>query len=137
MLRGAARRQPSALLTIIALAGAAACSSTPGTQPTPPENCNSSSTTTTIVISGGATCPQNITVPRGSQVTMINQDSVAHEMYSDPHPDHTDCPELNSIGHLEPGQSHQSGNLVTARTCGYHDHLRPDVAALKGSITIQ
>ena len=115
---------------------AAGCGSSSNTQPSPTA-CNTPSTSTTIVISGGAVCPQNITVARGSQVTMVNQDSVAHEMYSDPHPEHTDCPELNQIGHLEPGQSRASGNLNIARTCGFHDHLRPDVAALRGSITIQ
>jgi len=126
-------------IVAIGLAIAAqACSSSNNNnnQPTPTA-CNTPSTSTTIVISGGAACPQNITVARGARVTMVNQDSVAHEMYSDPHPEHTDCPELNQIGHLEPSQSHESGNLVTARTCGFHDHLRPDVAALKGRITIQ
>jgi hypothetical protein len=113
-----------------------ACGSSSNMPPSP-TTCNTPSMSTTIVISGGAACPQNITVARGSQVSMVNQDTVAHEMYSDPHPDHTDCPELNQIGHLEPGQSRTSGNLVTARTCGFHDHLRPDVAALKGRITIQ
>ena len=58
-------------------------------------------------------------------------------MDSDPHPEHTDCPELNQIGHLEPGQSRQSGNLNIARTCGIHDHIDPDTASLKGTITIQ
>jgi hypothetical protein len=125
------------LSAALLLTAIGACSSSPATQPTPPPTCSSSSATTTIVISGGAVCPQNITVARGAQVTMVNQDSVAHEMYSDPHPEHTDCPELNQIGHLEPGQSRQSGNLVTARTCGFHDHIHPDTAALKGRITIQ
>jgi hypothetical protein len=123
------------LLTILAVIGSS-CSSSGTTQPSATP-CTTPPTSTTIVISGGAVCPRNITVARGSQVTMVNQDTVAHEMYSDPHPDHTDCPELNQIGHLEPGQSRASGNLVTARTCGFHDHLRPDVAALRGQITIQ
>ncbi|HEY7284810.1 MAG TPA: hypothetical protein VH497_05180 [Vicinamibacterales bacterium] len=114
-----------------------ACGSSSNMQQPSPTGCNVPSTSTTITISNGAVCPQNITVARGSQVTMVNQDTVAHEMYSDPHPEHTDCPELNQIGHLEPGQSRASGNLVTARTCGFHDHLRPDVAGLKGRITIQ
>ena len=129
------RARAAIVMTALALLQTA-CGSSGNMQPSP-TTCNTPSTSTTIVISGGAACPQNITVARGSQVTMVNQDTVAHEMYSDPHPDHTDCPELNQIGHLEPGQSHASGNLVTARTCGFHDHLRPDVAALKGRITIQ
>jgi plastocyanin len=99
--------------------------------------CTASTTTTTITIANGAVCPQNITVPRGTQVTFINQDNTAHEMNSDPHPEHTDCVELNQVGHLEVGQSRQSGNLNIARRCGFHDHLRNEVAALRGSITIQ
>jgi len=58
-------------------------------------------------------------------------------MNSDPHPEHTECPELNQIGFLTPGQSRQSGNLNLARRCGLHDHSAPDIAALKASITIQ
>jgi plastocyanin len=107
--------------------------------PTTPSTtvCTAPPTSTTITITNNTVCPQNVTVSRGTQVTFGNQDTVAHAMYSDPHPEHTDCPELNSVGHLEPGQSRQSGNLNTARTCGFHDHLKPDVAGLRGRITIQ
>src|SRR5262245_19449626 len=99
--------------------------------------CTASSTSTTITISNGAVCPQNTTVPRGTQVTFINQDSTRHEMTSDPHPEHTDCVEINQVGNLEVGQSRQTGNLNTVRRCGFHDHLRNEVAALRGSIAIQ
>ena len=91
----------------------------------------------TITISNNAASPQNITVTRGSQVTFTNNDSRVHDMASDPHPEHTDCPELNQVGFLNPGQSRQSGNLNTARRCGFHDHVNPDNAALRGTITIQ
>jgi plastocyanin len=123
----------TAIIAALALP-AAACGSS-STAPTPPA-CLQSSTTGPIVIANNAVCPQSITVALGSQVMFVNQDTVAHEMYSDPHPEHTDCPELNQVGHLEPGQSRLSGNLNTARTCGFHDHLNPNVAALKGQITI-
>lgn len=113
-----------------------ACSKSTPTFPSA-TGCTAGPTATTIVISNNAVCPQNIAVPRGTQVTFVNQDTVAHEMYSDPHPEHTDCPELNSVGHLEPGQSRLSGNLNTARVCGFHDHLKPDAAGLRGTITIQ
>jgi plastocyanin len=107
------------------------------TAPSSGTGCTASSTSTTITIANGAVCPQNITVPRGTQVIFMNQDNVAHEMFSDPHPEHTDCPEINQVGHLEPGQSRQTGNLNVVRRCGFHDHLRNEVAALRGSITIQ
>lgn len=115
---------------------AAACSKSGPAAPSPAA-CTATSTSTTITIANNAACPQNITVARGAQVTFVNQDNAPHEMYSDPHPEHTDCPELNQVGHLEFGQSRASGNLNTARVCGFHDHLRPDVAGLKGRITIQ
>jgi len=58
-------------------------------------------------------------------------------MYSNPHPEHTDCPEINQVGHLDPGQSRQTGNLNVARTCGFHDHMNAENRALQGTITIQ
>jgi plastocyanin len=93
--------------------------------------------TTTITISNNAVSPKNITVARGAQVTFVNNDSRNHNMTSDPHPEHTDCPEVNQVGFLVPGQSRQSGNLVTPRTCGFHDHDNFSVTSLQGSITIQ
>ena len=58
-------------------------------------------------------------------------------MDSDPHPEHSDCPELNQVGFLTPGQSKQTGNLNTRRTCGYHDHNQNSNTNLQGSIIIQ
>jgi len=92
---------------------------------------------TTLLLLNNAVCPQNLTVARGARVTVINNDTRAHEFNSDPHPEHTDCPELNQIGHLEPGQQRDSGNLNTVRRCGFHDHLNSERAALRGTITIQ
>jgi plastocyanin len=113
------------------------CGKSTTTPTTSTNTCTAPATSTTITISNGAACPQNITVARGTQVTFVNQESTAHEMNSDPHPEHTDCPEINQVGHLEQGQSRQTGNLNIARRCGFHDHLRNEVAALRGSITIQ
>jgi hypothetical protein len=71
-------------------------------------------------------------------VTFINNDTIPHNMASDPHPEHTDCPEINQVGVLSPGQSRQTGNMTTNRaTCGFHDHDQPTVVSLQGTITIQ
>ena|SRR5438132_13958228 len=91
----------------------------------------------TITIANNAVSPQNITVPRGSRVTFTNNDTRNHDMESDPHPQHTDCPEINSVGFLTPGQSRQTGNLNTVRSCGFHDHDNDSVRSLQGTITIQ
>ena len=58
-------------------------------------------------------------------------------MTSDPHPDHTLCPEINQVGLLQPNQSRETGNLVIERTCGFHDHNDPNNAALQGRIVIR
>jgi hypothetical protein len=58
-------------------------------------------------------------------------------MNSDPHPTHGDCPPIDDIGFITPGQSKLTGNLTTVRTCSYHDHNDPDNANLKGRIRVQ
>ena len=90
----------------------------------------------TMTITTAGVSPKTLTVAAGSQVLFINNDVVAHEMFSDPHPEHMDCPELNQVGFLTPGQSRQSGNLNTPKTCGYHDHDDSLNSAFQGTITI-
>lgn len=93
--------------------------------------------TTTITITSSGASPLNIEVALGSRVRFVNNDTRAHNMASDPHPIHTDCPAINQVGLLLPGQMRETGNLVEARTCGFHDHDNPTVASLNGSITIR
>ncbi|MGE3959147.1 MAG: hypothetical protein AB7H96_20705 [Vicinamibacterales bacterium] len=90
-----------------------------------------------ITITSAGASPRTVTVARGSQVQFVNNDSRSHQMNSDPHPDHTDCPELNQVGFLSPGSSRQTGNLNTARTCRFHDHDLPGNTSLQGAIVIQ
>ncbi|HEY2907988.1 MAG TPA: hypothetical protein VGJ29_18930 [Vicinamibacterales bacterium] len=78
-----------------------------------------------------------MTVSPGAQITFVNQDGITHLMFSDPHPEHTDCPEINQVGFLSSGQSRQTGNLNIVRTCGFHDHDLPSNASLRGTITIR
>jgi hypothetical protein len=58
-------------------------------------------------------------------------------MESDPHPEHTGCPEINQVGFMTPGQTKLTGNLNTRRTCGFHDHDRDTDRNLQGSIVVQ
>ena len=121
-----------AMAILIAACGGSSGSSSSPTAPTGP-----TTATTTITISNNAVNPQNILIMRGSQVTFINNDSRAHDMASNPHPEHTDCPEINQVGFLNPGQGRQTGNMNTVRTCGFHDHNQDQVRSLQGTITIQ
>jgi len=140
-------KQGLAAAIVVALT-AAACgggSSTPtaptppaAPTPTPPPTTGPNPTTATITIgTDGRVSPSSVTIAPGGRVTMINNDSRSHDMQSDPHPEHTQCPEFNQIGFLTTGQSRTSGNFNTARTCGYHDHNLPDSTGLQGRIVIQ
>jgi plastocyanin len=90
----------------------------------------------TLTITSSGISPRTVTVPIGSRVTVVNNDSRSHNMNSDPHPEHTTCPALN-LGVLTAGQSRTSQNLTTARTCGMHDHDDPDNSSWKPTITVQ
>lgn len=93
--------------------------------------------TTTFVITSSGVSPKSVTISPGTQVTFVNQDRVSHLMFSDPHPEHTDCPEINQVGFLSAGESRESGNLNVARTCGFHDHDMPANSSLQGTIIIR
>ncbi len=117
------------------LSAAAACGSGSPSSPTTPAGPTVETTTITITSSGVS--PVAIAVRAGSQVTFINSDTRSHNITSDLHPDHEECPSINQVGVLVPGQSRQTGNLNTIRTCGYHDHDDAENRRWKGTIAIQ
>jgi plastocyanin len=108
-----------------------------GDSPTVPSSPTAPNPGVTITITSTGANPRNLTVAVGSRVTIVNNDTRVHDMTSDPHPSHEDCPELNQVGFLAAGQQRESGNLVVARTCGFHDHLNPGTQSLSGSIVIR
>jgi plastocyanin len=119
-----------AIVTVGVLAGN--CGDSAPTQPSgPPVNTN------TITITSAGANPRNIQVSLGSRVLFINNDSRPHWMASDPHPEHDDCPEFDPVGTLLPDQQRGTANLVTARTCGFHDHDNPNTASLRGQVIIR
>jgi hypothetical protein len=86
-----------------------------------------------ITIAGGSLSPQTVHVQRGATVSFVNNDSNDHEISSNPHPTHTECPELN-VGRLGPGQKAVARMDSTRASCGFHDHLDETNASLQGTI---
>jgi len=121
---------------VVALAvGFGACGSK---SPSSPDAGNNGTIAATIVIdSTGNVTPRDVTVAAGSRVTFTNNHNTLHQMASDPHPEHTLCQSLNTVGTLTPGQSGTSSNLNTPMVCTYHDHINDTNAALKGTIRVQ
>ena len=123
---------PARAVLIIALLTISGC----GDKQSPPGPTPNNPNTLTISATGVVT-PKELTVPPGSRVLFVNSHNRRHDMTSDPHPDHLDCPELNQVGVLNPGQSRESGNLVAVRSCGFHDHDNPDDVNLRGTIIVR
>jgi hypothetical protein len=67
---------------------------------------------------------------------MTNNDIQTHEMLGTPHEIHTDCPALNAIGALAPGQSRTSDPLTNSDGCTFHDHMNPDDNRFRGQVLI-
>jgi plastocyanin len=126
--------------TAAACGGGSSGGSTPTTPtsptPTPPTGPNPTTATITIG-SDGRVSPATVTIALGGRVTFTNNHNQSHDMSSDPHPEHTDCPQMSQVGFLTAGQSRTSGNFNTARTCGFHDHNQENNTALQGRIIIQ
>jgi len=91
----------------------------------------------TVTITSAGVSPKSVTINVGEVVTFVNNDSRLHEIDSDPHPAHTDCPPINAVGNLSAGQSRNTGNFTSSRSCGYHDHNDASNTALQGTITIR
>lgn len=91
----------------------------------------------TITIANGGVNPASVAISVGQSVTFVNNDSRGRQIASDPHPNHTDCPAINAVGLLQPGQSRPTHALTTVRTCGFHDHDDPDNANMRGQIEIR
>lgn len=94
-----------------------------------------SGTDTTITISASGVSPVEVRVAVGARVTFINNDTRPHAMSSDPITVHTDCPAINDVGFLNPGQSRSASPLTVARTCGFHDHTNELDSTWRGELS--
>lgn len=77
-----------------------------------------------VQVTKSAFTPNVIEIKVGGTVTWVNNDTLANQVASTPHPIHTDYPPLNTIGVLQPGQS-KSLKFDKAGTYRYHNHLNP------------
>jgi len=71
-----------------------------------------------VTITASGVSPKAVTINAGEVVMFVNSDTRNHQMDSNPHPEHTDCPGINALDVLAAGQSRNTANLTTPRTCG-------------------
>src|SRR5205823_2365188 len=84
----------AAAMAVVMMACGGGSSTSPSPTPTPTPTPGG----TTITITATGVSPAILTVPPGTQVTFVNSDNRNHTMNSDPHPEHTDCEEINQVG---------------------------------------
>lgn len=108
----------------------------PSTSPTvsPVSNATGSpqaNATVSIVYNDSGFSPAQTTVNAGQSITFTNRLSEQIQVDSDPHPIHTDDPELN-VGVIGAGQS-KTITVSAKGSFGIHNHLNP---SMKARVTI-
>ncbi len=96
-------------------------SNTNQTQNTEQQAAGTETDGTTITYSNDGFSPSTLTVKSGTTVTIKNSSSKVLQFDSNPHPDHTDNPELN-VGTVSPGKS-ATFTVTKTGSHGYHNHL--------------
>jgi plastocyanin len=98
---------------------------------------NAPTAAATITITANGVTPKEVRIKAWNYVTFVNQDGRAHAMVSDPVDLHSQCPPLNRIGLLQPGESRDSATLNLTRVCGFHDHNNTSDTTLQGRIIVE
>jgi hypothetical protein len=88
-----------------------------------------------LLLTSGAS-PSNLLIKAGGTISIVNEDTVAHMFASNPYPQRSDCPEINTPT-LRPGATHTVTLRPMAERCGFHDFLQPGNVNFQGMITVQ
>jgi len=109
-----------------------------GGSPTTPSGSGPGPSGATITIgTNSVVSPNTVSITTGQSVTFVNNDTRSHEIASDPHPAHTNCPSINVLGVIGPGQTKLTNAFSATGNCGFHDHQDPSNGNLQGTITIR
>ena len=111
---------------------ATACGSNNASSPTTA----SPSSPATVTLTANGASPAVTHISAGQQVRFVNNDGQNHQINSDPFPGHGDCPAINDVGMLIPGQTKTSGAFTASKSCGFHDHLNHHAKSFQGQIPV-
>jgi hypothetical protein len=131
----------TAMLTYAAISIAACSEGVPTGSPAPVPTAPSPAPSyrwplrATVTLTADGPQPPSVTINVGGRVLFVNSDTRAHEIVSDPYLRHEDCPPINRVGFLSPGQERESAIFEVARDCGFHDHL--DQTGVFGRIEVR
>jgi plastocyanin len=123
------------LLVFGSLAAALACGYS---APTAPDSSTPSGPEgASISITSSGVTPGSVMIAAGQSVTFVNNDSVPHNISSGPIPTYDECPSINRVGELAPGQKMQTAALSPGRSCSFIDLSRAGDPRWQGTITVQ
>jgi plastocyanin len=91
----------------------------------------------TINVTATGFKPMDGMVAVGGRVIFDNVDDRLHAVASNPITTHADCPPINEVGVLVPGQSKPTGVLTEARICEFHDTFSEGSKLLVGRFTVR
>ena len=91
----------------------------------------------TFTITAAGVSPREVRIRRWGYVTFVNSDTRPHSIVSDPINEHSQCPSINQVAFLQPGQRRDSDVIDLTGTCRFHDHLNQADATLTGRIVVE
>ncbi len=135
MARHASLRRTFVWAFLITAAAACGGSGSGGGSPTSPSP-TPTGPAATITITDTGVSPDLVDISAGQRVEFVNAGSRMFQVFTTPHTLHTDCPPINEVSELQPGQRKMTGALTVTRICGFHDHQNPSSNAHRGSIRV-
>ena len=80
--------------------------------------------------------PQVLHLDSPATVTFTNTDGIDHRLEAAPELAYGDCPEMNGLGTLQPGQSRSVTLTEHGFICAYHDAARPNDMPFQGIVVL-
>ena len=125
------------LLALCFAIASSACGSSGGGEPsqTPSPSPTPSGPPTTTITAAGVDPQVLHTFNSQETVIFVNADVRSHDIQSDPHPAHSDCPAMN-LGTMAPGERREIAgpSLPRFTLCYYHDEIDPTNTVFRGVV---
>ena len=86
-----------------------------------------------VVYDGSSFTPSEVSINPGESVAFVNESDFGMWPASDPHPQHTDLPEFDSGGNIEPGDVYEF-TFDEPGEWGYHDHSN---SSITGAVVVE
>lgn len=126
-----------AAIVAISFCMASCGSSSSPVAPTPSSGPPAPAGPVTVTITTTGFSPTEVTITAGSRVTFVNADRFGRDIVSGLDHVSRDCPEVDVVGFLGPGQSRDTAVIEPPKTCRFHEHSNLGNPAYQGRIVVR